>query len=270
MNPLQDVVDQQTLMMRAPELVAPEPAQTILIYGLGVVSVILTIITIRMCFKYKNAVPLMLFIGGTLAAFTIEALSDMLSHFTHNNDAGVLPLYIAYARVIPIHVLFIYTVYFGALYIYQYSYTRTRPLTGSFLWKSYFLATAFAYSFEVIPIHLGFWLYSDPQPIYFWKGTLPLHFAFLNAFCMTFGMVAVDKFLPILEQGWKQLILLLVAPIAPLMGHIGAGTPYYWTMNASMPDWVIHLGGIGSIGTCTLGVWLLIQLGYSGTPLKKA
>jgi hypothetical protein len=262
-NPLQLAVDQQMQMMMAPELVAPEPAQTILIYGMGVISAILIIFTIRLCLRYKSTVPMMLFVGGTLAAYSIEALSDMLSHFTHNNDPSVTPLYIAYARVIPIHVLFIYTVYFGALYAFLYPKMRDRALTGSFLWKMFLGATVFAYTFEVIPIQLGFWKYFDPQPLYFWKGTLPPHFAMLNAFCMTFGVVAVDKVLPLLEDGIKKWGLVAVAPIAPLMGHIGAGTPYYWTMNAGVSEWWIHVGGIGSIGACCFGVWLLVQLGYT-------
>jgi hypothetical protein len=255
------LADREMRLLAAPELVMPEHVQSILLYGFGVVTAILVLVAIGMSLRYKDGMPLTFLIAGACTSIPLDGLSDFLSHFTHA-QIGTVSIYTAYCRVVPLFVFFIYAVYFGALYMYVYPRMRAGTLGPTFLWRLYGATVIFAYLFEVIPIHLGLWVYSDPQPIYVWKGTLPPHFAFLNAFSMIFGVVAMDKLRPIL-RGWRQLLLLIVGPIAPVMGHLGAGVPYYWSMNAGLPQWAVDIGGIATIGTCCLGVWLLLRLGYA-------
>ena len=255
-----DAIDIQARAMLVPELTMPEPAQTIITVVLGVVALVILIIAIRMSIRYKNMTPLIFFIAGTGASVTTEALSDYLTHFTHA-QIGAIPFYTAYTRVVPLNVLFIYSLYFGAWYMFAYSRMLGGRMGGNFLWKAFFFSTAMAYLFEVFPIALGMWQYFEPQPLWLWKGTLPPHFAFLNSFSIIFGVVVMDK-LRTVPSPWQAPVMLIVGPIAPIMGHIGVGNPYYWTMNSGMPQWVIDLGGLASIGTCCLGVWLLIHLAY--------
>ena len=257
-------IAQEIKALEAPELLMPEPMQTYVTWGLGLLALLFLIIAIRMSLRHKDWTPLVFFIAGTLASVTTEALSDYLTHFTHA-QIGAIPFYTAYTRVVPLNVLFIYSLYFGAWYLFAYSRMLSGTLgKNNFLWKAYFFSTTIAYIFEVIPIHFGMWQYFDPQPIWFWHGTLPPHFAFLNSFSIIFGVVMMDK-LRAVPRPWRPLVMLIAGPIGPIMGHIGVGQPYYWTMNAGLSQLWIDIGGVASMGTCLLGVWLLLLLGYPPT-----
>jgi hypothetical protein len=264
---MSEVTELQAKMLVVPDLVMPEPAQTITLYGFGALSIVLAMVAIRMSIRYKDWTPLAFLIAGSCVAFTTEALSDFLCHFTHA-QIGAVVLYTAYSRVVPLHVFFIFSLYFGAWYMYAYPRMLAGRMGGRFLWKAYFVSIVLAYLFEVIPTHLGMWRYFEPQPIWFWKGTLPLPFAFLNSFCIIYAVVLLDK-LRSIPGNWKFSVMLIVGPIGPIMAHVAAGTPYYWTLNAGLPQWGIDLGGIAAMCTSTLGIWLLIQLGYP-VPQKRS
>ena len=221
-----------------------------------------------MSLRHKDWTPLVFLIVGSCTSITTEALSDFLTHFTHA-QIGAIVLHTSYARVIPWHVFFIYSLYFGAWYMFAYPRMVAGILRGPFLWKAFAFSTIAAYLFEAIPIAQGLWAYFEPQPLWFWKGTLPPNFAFMNAFSIIFGMVMMDK-LRSVPSPWKYLVMLIAGPVGPIMGHIGAGQPYYWTMNSGMSQFIIDLGGVATMGTCTLGVWLLIHLGYSPASDKTA
>ena len=258
-----DNIELQYQKMRVPELVMPEQAQTVILYGLGGIAVILAIVAIRMGLRNKDWTPLVLLIAGTLTSLTTEALSDLLTHFTHA-QIGAITIQTSYARVIPWHVFFIYSLYFGAWYMFAYPRMVAGTMRGAFLWKAFAFSTVVAYFFEAIPIALGLWAYFEPQPLWFWKGTLPINFAFMNAFSIIFGIVMMDK-LRTVPSPWKLPVMLIAGPCGPIMGHIGAGQPYYLTMNSGLSQGIIDLGGLATMGTCTLGVWLLIHLGYPDT-----
>lgn len=253
-------LDLQYQALHAPEMVMPQMPQMVANWVLGVIAAVLLLVAIKQSVSRRDWTPLVFFIAGTCAAYTTEALSDLLTHFTHA-QVGADPGYTAYARSVPLLVIFIYSLYFGAWYMYAYPRMLAGTMTPRFLWGAYFLSTLGAYLFEVIPIHYGMWAYFEPQPLWFWKGTLPPHFAFLNSFSIIYGVVFMDK-LRTVPQPWRYPVMLIAGPIAPIMGHIAVGQPYYWTMNAGLSQTWIHLGGLGAIGTCLLGVWLLIYLAY--------
>lgn len=262
-------IERQYQAMRSPELVMPEQAQLVLLFGLGILAAVLAVMAIRMSLRNKDWTPLVFFVAGTLSCFTTEALSDMLTHFTHA-QIGAIVAQTSYAHVIPLHVVFIYSLYFGAWYLFAYPRMRAGTIDAPFMWKGFAFSVVVAYFFEAIPIALGFWAYFEPQPLWWWKGTLPPSFAFMNAFSILFGMVMMDK-LRSVQSPMKYLVMLIAGPCGPIMGHIGAGQPYYLTMNSGLSQGLIDLGGLATIGTCMLGVWLLTHLGgYAPNPAPKS
>ena len=247
--------------MHVPEMAMPLQAQAVLLWGLGGFAAVLAVIAIRIGLRDRDWTPLVLLIAGTFASLTTEALSDLLTHFTHA-QVGAITIQTSYARVIPWHVFFISSLYFGAWYMFAYSRMLSGTFGGSFLWKAYLFSVVGAYFFEAIPIAQGLWAYFEPQPLWFWRGTLPPNFACMNAFSIVFGMVAMDK-LRSVPKPWTLPVMLIAGPCAPIMGHIGAGQPYYLTMNSGLSQFWIDMGGVATIITCTLGVWVLNQIGYA-------
>lgn len=257
-----NLIETESRLLLVPLLPMPEPAETIFTGLMIAAALVLAVIAVRMSLKNSDWTPLVFLIAGTMASITTEALADYLSHFSHA-QLGAIPFQVSYSRFIPLHVFFIYSVYFGAWYLFAYPRMVAKTIDSSFLWKGYFLTAGMAYFFEAIPIQLGMWKYFDPQPFYFWKGTMPLHYAFLNAFSVIFSVIAMDKLRLIPGKTRKWLVMLILGPIAPVMGHIAAGQPYYLTMNSAMPYWMIHLGGLATIALCLLGIWVIIYLaGY--------
>lgn len=248
------------LAFNVPEMVMPATPQTVANWLFSGIALVLLALAVEQSLRRKDPTPLVFLVAGAGAAFTLEGLADLLSHFTHAHVGADIG-YVAYGRVVPLLVVLAYPGYFGAAYMALYPRMLAGTMTRSFIWKAYFATTVFCYLFEVIPMRLGMWAYLEPQPLYIWKGTLPPHYAFLNAFAIFYSAVFLDK-LRTVPQPWRYPVMLIAGPIAPIMAHIAAGQPYYWTMNASLSQTWIHLGGLGSIGTCLLGVWLLIHFAY--------
>ena len=78
-----DKLEAQYQKMHVPEMVMPEQAQLVILYGLGAFAAVLAIIAIRMSLRNKDWTPLVFLVAGTLTSLTTEALSDLLTHFTH-------------------------------------------------------------------------------------------------------------------------------------------------------------------------------------------
>jgi hypothetical protein len=256
-------IELQYQRMHVPELVMPQTAETFATWFFGLIVAGLLAWALSTGFRRRDWTPLILLIVGTLTCFPTEAFLGFLSNFTHA-QIGAHVGYVAYARVVPVFMIFVYSLYFGAWYMFAYPRMLAGTMGGSFLWKAFFASVVMAYFFEMIPIHYGMWKYFDPQPLYFFKGAMPITYAFLNSFCVIFGVILIDK-LRSLPHPWRFPTMLFVGPVGPVMGHIGAGQGYFWTLNSTVSNYMVDIGGIVSIFACLVGVSLLVRFAYPAT-----
>lgn len=237
----------------APQTVIPEPLQTIFLWATIIATAVILVWSLLIAKKYRSAVPVLM-VGGGFTAIVLEPIVTYLGHAVHP-VAGQIVSFTAVERAIPWHITLGYTAGFGLYYLLLYPKMVAGTVTASLLWKTTFVTALCYFLGEAYPVSNGLWIYYDHQPLHLWKGTAPLVWNFLNAACMLMGAALIHLLLPQLT-GIKQLLVLVLAPMGALMGHMGAGWPMYNVMNTHAPGWMIEASGVMVILQVFLIVWI--------------
>lgn len=239
------------------DAVMPAAAQEIVL-GIAIVALsgffILSLIQAR---KTRSLLPPLFLVAG-FVTILLETLVTHMGHAVHP-EIGQISIFKAADRAIPWHIVLIYSFYFGAVYMFMFERIRTGTFTREFVWKSYFFTCALAYCIEIVPVHIGLWVYYDHQALWLWKGGMPLFWTFVNAGCIYMALTLIKLFYPILT-GWKQLLVIPLSAMGAQMGHFGAGFPYYNAVNSAAPVWLIELSGLASVALALLIAFMCSRL----------
>ncbi|MBT8339658.1 MAG: hypothetical protein HKP58_07770 [Desulfatitalea sp.] len=239
------------------DAVMPATGQTILL-GLSTAIVLVTLVfAIRMAAKYKSALPVLFMVAG----FCTVILEPMVDNFGHIvfPEIGQIMLFKTHDRAIPVFVALIYAFYFPIVFLTLFPRIVNNDFTAGLIWKSFFIALVPAWFLEMIPIRLHWWIYYDNQALWLWKNSLPLFWVFVNITCV-FVALTLIKFLYPLMKGWKQLLVIVLSPMGAVMGHFGAGFPFYNATNSTASPLVVNLCGLVSIGLCFLIMMICVNV----------
>ncbi|HKY90766.1 MAG TPA: hypothetical protein VJM11_06985 [Nevskiaceae bacterium] len=227
---------------------------------LGIAAVALAgfvLLALAMCVKHRTALPLLFLVAG----FCTVLLEPMVTHVGHaiHPEIGQIQLFKTHDRAIPWHIATIYAFYFGGVFMFMFSRIREGRFTRDFVWKSYFFTCALAYLIEIVPVHVGLWVYYEPQALWVWKGGMPLFWTFVNAGCIYMALTLIKLFYPVL-RGWKEILVVPIAGMGAIMGHFGAGYLYYNAANSAAPQWLVEAAGLGSVGLALTITWFCSRL----------
>ncbi len=238
-----------------PAAVMPEPLQTIVFWVTVIGALVVLSYSLLMAKKHGSAVPVLMVVAAG-AAIPLEAIVTFLGHVIHPPEEAMI-LMEAVDRTIPWHMLFIYVIGFGVMYLVLFSKSQSGPIPTSFVWKTWGVGVVFYILMEIYPVQAGLWVYYDDQPLWLWKGMAPLTWSFLNSTCELMGATLILLIVSKLK-GWKQILLIPLAPIGSLMGHMGAGWPMYSVMNssASTDFLILQASGVATIACAFAIVWI--------------
>lgn len=238
----------------APETVIPAQLQMVFLWLTIIAVAVITLAALRMSLRDRSAVPVLMVVGG-FTAIVLEPIVTFLGHAVHP-AAGQIMLFEAVQRAIPWHIALGYSAGFGLYYLLLYPKMRANTITPALLWKTTFVTALCYFLGEAYPVSNGLWIYYGHQPLRIWHGTAPLTWNFLNAACMLMGAALIHVTLPYL-RGLKQLLVLVLAPVGALMGHMGAGWPMYTVMNLpNAPVWLVEASGVATVALVFLIVWI--------------
>jgi hypothetical protein len=149
---------------------------------------------------------------------------------------------------VPLWLFFGYCFYFAGPYMAAFSRIANNSFTSKEVWIGFFGAVIGAMIIEIYAVHNHVWIYYDHQALWFWKSTIPVTWAFINATCVFVPLTAIKFLFPILI-GWKQWLIIVLSPMFAIMGHLGAGFPFYLVNNsaASSNRGLMDLSGVASI-----------------------
>lgn len=242
----------------APETVIPAQLQTVFLWLTIVAVAVMTVAALRMCIRYRSAVPVLMVLAGFIA-IVLEPIVTFLGHAVHP-AAGQIMLFEAVQRAIPWHIALGYAAGFGLYYLLLYPKMLANSITPATIWKTTFITALCYFLGEAIPVSNGLWIYYGHQPLRIWHGTAPLTWNFLNATCMLMGAALIHVTLPYL-RGWKQSLVLILGAVGAFMGHMGAGWPMYTVMNLpDAPAWLVEASGVATIALALLIVWICTLL----------
>ena len=205
--------------------------------------------------QQKSALPLLYFIAG-FCTILLEPLVTHMGHAVHP-EIGQISLFKTADRAIPWHIALIYSFYFGAVYLFLMPRLIKPDVSSGFIWKAYFTICALAYVIEIVPVHLGLWVYYDKQALWLWKGGMPLFWTFVNAACIFFPM-ALMKLMYASLTGIKQLLVIPLSVMGANMAHFGAGVPFYNATNSDASSALVELSGLTSVALALLIVHICV------------
>ena len=209
------------------------------------------------CVKEKTALPLLYLVAG-FCTILLEPLCTHMGHAIHP-PVGQINLFSVADRAIPWHIALIYSFYFGAVYMFLMPVFTSGRVTSGFVWKAYFTICALAYAIEIVPVHVGLWVYYDKQALWLWKGGMPLFWTFVNAACIFFPMALMKVLWPMLK-GAGQLLVIPLSVLGAIMAHFGAGSPFYAATNSAASDLLVNLAGLASVGLALLLMQVCVKL----------
>ena len=241
----------------APVLSMPEPLQTIVFWVSMFGAVAILAYSALVARRFGTMVPVLLVIGA-FCSVPLESLVGYLGHVTHP-QVGSIAMYTAVDRTIPWHMAFGYTIAFGIVYLIIYQRAAAGTLNRPLIFKIAILTALSYFVVETVGVSTKLWVYFEPQAIWIWRMTEPPIWGILNATSEVLGASLVIFMLPHLK-GIRQVLIIALCPIATVMGHFGAGFPWYNVINSSASQQMMDLSALLSAGLSVLVWWVAAVL----------
>lgn len=237
----------------APALIMPEPLQTIFFWISLAAAIGMLVYAVFVARRVHSLIPVFL-VAGAFCSIPLETLAGFLGHVVHPAQ-GSIALFSAVDRTIPWHIAFGYTAGFSAVYLVIYQKALSGNLYQSTIFKTALITAILYFVGEIVGVSTGLWAYFEPQPLWIWKMTEPPVWGMLNATSEIFGAALVVFLLPHL-QGIRQALVVLICPVATLMGHFGAGFPWYNMINSSATPGMMTAATLLSMALAVLVWWI--------------
>jgi hypothetical protein len=239
------------------DAVMPATAQTATLWIAVTVLALCGLIAIWQSVKKRSMLPVLYLVGGFVAIL----LEPLVTHFGHaiHPPVGQISLFTTADRAIPWHIALIYAFYFGGVFMFMNDRIRRGAFTQAYVWKSYFFVCGLAYLIEIVPVHIGLWVYYPPQALWVWKGGMPLFWTFVNAACIFMPLTLIKLAYPLLH-GARQILVVPLIAMGAQMGHFGCGFVLYNVANSAAPAWLVEVAGLLSVAMAFGLVFLCARL----------
>lgn len=212
----------------------------------------------------RRPVLLLIVLGGGMTGF-VEPLVDLLGACWHPR-LGHGVAYEFMGRPIPWWIVAVYFAYFGVLGIWNYAaFTKGATMRTIRLW---FLVPMLAdVVVELIMLPKGLYIYYGQQPLVVF-GWLPLWWVPCNSIGEFLGISLAVLMVPHL-RGWKLLWLLVIMPVADVVGYGIIAMPSWIVINTPSPYWLVQLGGLTTFVLAFLTVHVVSLVLGTDSPLRK-
>jgi hypothetical protein len=200
--------------------------------------------------------PLFLFLGAGLTVF-YEPINNVLGHCTYP-ESHLLTWIQTFGRKIPVYIGFCYFFYFSAAVLWIMGRIEA-GITSRQWWRYYAVGVVAATSFELIPIHLKWWLYygsaQSPKVLGF-----PMWWWFANPECL-FATATLLYFLR--KHVVKEQLSVLLVPLFPMAifaTHGAVAIPVFTALNSTTNRAVTTLASLLTIALALMVMWLCGKL----------
>jgi hypothetical protein len=256
-------ISEHELAAWVPTWQMPQDIQHLALYLFGGSAVLCAGVGVWLAIKQRSAFPLACFVAAVLTV-NLEPLIARMSSASHA-QLGQLTAFVSEGRAIPVHVLLVYTAYFGFGYYFLVPALLGRKMSAKTLWTAYFVFTTIAWLFEAPFIRAGMWDYFGPQS---WKpfGLMPVYFAFANVASSYIGCALLAAVLPMLS-GVSRTWILLLGPAFTIGGHFAVTWPMYNLRTSGFDSWGTSLGAAVTITLCLLSTHLIVRIFTVNTTL---
>lgn len=228
---------------------------------------LISIVALIFAFIYwrKSGKPILIviIIAGGMTGF-IEPLVDLLGACWHPRTGHAIA-YELMGRPIPWWIVAVYFAYFGALGILNYIAFEK----GVKMWqvKLWFVVPMLAdVIVELIMLPTGLYIYYGQQPLVIF-GWLPAWWVPCNSMGQFLGItsaVLMVKYLPRFNVLW----LLIIFPIADVVGYALIAIPSWIVINTPSPNWLVQLGGVATFFLAFMVIHLVALIIGVDSPIR--
>lgn len=222
----------------------------------GAVAILALVFMVHVMRKEKRRYPLFMFLGAGLAVF-YEPINNVLGLCTYP-ESGQATWINTFGRQIPTYIGFVYFFYFSATILWLMRRIRAGVTVRQ--WARYYtVGVVLCTSFELIPIHLGWWkYYGDHQAMRVLD--FPMWWWFANPMCL-FAMATLFHFLRehVITDRLSPLFVPLY-PVALFAMHGSAAIPVFTYLNSSTNQAVGVAATLITIGWSITVIWITSRL----------
>ena len=222
----------------------------------GVVGLLALGYCVHLARRERRSYPLFVFLGAGLSVF-YEPINNVLGHCTYP-EIGQVTWIETFGRRIPTYIGPVYFFYFSATILWLMGRIRAGVTTRRW-WTYYSVGVAACTSFELVPIHYGWWKYYGGNQGLRILG-FPMWWWFVNPMCL-FAMATLFHFLRkhVITDGLSPLLVLLW-PMALFATHGSAAIPVYTALNSTSSTAVTTLATLLTIGLALMVMTLTGKL----------
>ncbi len=226
----------------------------------GVVALLALGYCVHLARRERKSYPLFVFLGAGLSVF-YEPINNVLGLCTYP-EIGQVTWIETLGRKIPTYIGAVYFFYFSATILWIMGRIRA-GVTIRQWWRYYAVGVVVCTSFELIPIHYGWWkYYGDNQalrilgfPMWWWFANPMCLFAMATLFHYLRQRVLSDRLSPLLVVLW---------PMALFATHGSAALPIFTALNSTSSTAITGLATLFTIGLALMMVALTGKLAAVG------
>jgi hypothetical protein len=222
--------------------------------GVVVALVIIAVAAVRLHRRTGSWVPILIPITALGSGF-LEPMYNLGSDLWYFQP-GQVSMYQSFGFRLPIWVFLSYSAFYGGLGLLLW-WLLERGASRAQVWKFLGALWVVAALVEIANINLHTYTYYGPQP--FRLDHFPLWIPLSNAaICTVLGVAAAH--LGRLLHGAKQLLILVVGPVAIAAGLFGTAFPEATVLHTVNPArWLVYLAAIASMALAFGVAWLAIE-----------
>jgi hypothetical protein len=235
-----------------PDLVMPEPAQTIATLSIGVVALIALGVAIRYGVRHHTALYVVVLLGGVIASFN-EPVADLLGGCLHP-QTGAWVVFTTFDRPIPAWAVIAYGLFFGAVPLLVFALMRAAANPRRRMLQCVAVIFTANLLIELPILSPGIYVYYGDQPFKMF-GLFPLHWLFINGVGVATIAVALYRFGD--RFTGPSLLWWLAIPAAAQVAALTVSTPAFSLYNTEAgTGWK----SLASVATMLLGAATLHAL----------
>jgi hypothetical protein len=230
----------------------------------GVFALIALVFALVQWRRTGSPIYLLILLGGGLTTVA-EPLIDVMGACWHPKFGQPI-VFEFMGRYMPVWIVMVYFAFFGAqgtlcyhqmqkgITMRQVRYLAILPMVADML-------------IEEIALPTGLYMYVGNQPLILLK-SVPFWWLPCNSLGMMLGIALVYLLAPHLK-GLKALLLLVVLPIADVIGYVAIGLPSFIVINtAGVPWWLMQLGGIATYALAFVLLEFIARLVATDSPWR--
>ncbi|CAK7225830.1 hypothetical protein SEUCBS140593_006036 [Sporothrix eucalyptigena] len=212
----------------------------------------------------KKSPTMLCFLAGGYVSSLLEAVVDINGMCYFPIEGQIVGIY-DYERAIPLFVVATYSWFMGGQGYFFKKSLDAQLLTKRMLWVRWIATMGVNLLLEIPMLLLGMYCYYGPQP--FKIAGFPIWWLIVNTVIPVSSGFAAHVLAPHL-QGWKELFIILIVPMADGFSNAALGFPMWCALNSEWDFSATYPAFFLTVGLGSFFIWMVSLYLPTEAPIK--